>query len=58
MVLPHAAASAPAGRLTAAQGIAMEGAGVGVLSSGSPRGVVMSRDSPRSERDGARNTSI
>ena len=36
--------------------------GVGVLLSGSPRGipwrVVMSRDSPRSERDGARNTKI
>ena len=35
---------------------------VGVLASGSPRGilrrVVMSRDSPRSERDGARNTRI
>ena len=35
---------------------------VGVLPSGSPRGiprnVVMSRDSPRSERDGARNTRI
>ena len=36
--------------------------GVGVLPSGSPRGiprrVVMSRDSPRSEHDGARNTRI
>ena len=35
---------------------------VGVLPSGSPKGisrrVVMSRDSPRSERDGARNTRI
>ena len=35
---------------------------IGVLPSGSPRGimrrVVMSRDSPRSERDGARNTRI
>ena len=35
---------------------------VGVLLSSSPRGiprrVVMSRDSPRSERDGARNTRI
>ena len=35
---------------------------VGVLPSGSPRGiprrVVMSRNSPRSERDGARNTRI
>jgi hypothetical protein len=35
---------------------------VGVLLSGSPRGiprrVVMSRDSMRSERDGARNTRI
>ena len=35
---------------------------VGVLPSGSPRGiprrVVMSRDSPRSERDGARHTKI
>ena len=38
------------------------GHSVGVLLSGSPRGiprrVVMSRDSPRSERDGARNTRI
>ena len=37
-------------------------AGVGVLPSGSlrgiPRRVVMSRDSPRLERDGARNTRI
>ena len=36
--------------------------GVGVLLSGSPRGiprrVVISRDSLRSERDGARNTRI
>ena len=36
--------------------------GVGVLPSDSPRGiprrVVMSRDSPRSERDGARDTRI
>ena len=36
--------------------------GVGVLLSGSPRGilrrVLMSRDSPRSERDGIRNTRI
>ena len=36
--------------------------GVGVLPSSSPRGiprrVVMSRGSPRSERDGARNTRI
>jgi len=35
---------------------------VGVLPSGSPRGiprrVAMSRDSPRSKRDGARNTRI
>ena len=35
---------------------------VGVLPSGSPRGilrrVVMNRDSPRSERDGARNIRI
>ena len=35
---------------------------VGVLPSGSPRGIPrrvdMSRDSPRSERDGARNTKI
>ena len=40
----------------------MQAPPVGVLPSGSPRGiprrVVTSRDSPRSERDGARNTRI